>query len=269
MTGYLALISLGAAGLYLLVVGAMYTQQRSLIYRTGGVRLAPAQFQLANVADLTLATPDGAALVVWQAKAAPGKRTILYFHGNAGHLSERSERFRFLQNAGLGIAMMAYRGFSGSTGQPSEAANVADALLVYDRLVGEGVAPDDIVLFGESLGTGVAVHLAKQRQVAGLVLDSPYTTFADVAAFHYPWLPVRALITERYDSLSRIASLHRPLLILHGEADVVVPVSMGRAMFAAANDPKRIVTFPGAQHILHAQFGSLNIVRDFVEALKR
>jgi len=270
MLEWLLLAGVCVAALYLLVVGVAYVAQRALIYHPGGARLAPRQFGLVNIDDITLATPDGERLVAWWAKAAPGKPTILYFHGNAGHLSERFERIRFFQSAGFGILILAYRGFSGSTGSPSETSNVADAALAFDYLVASGVHKPDIVLFGESLGTGVAVQLASLRPgAAALVLDSPFTSMADAGAHHFPWLPAQALITDRYDSLSRIGALHLPLLILHGEADVTVPVAMGRAIYAAANQPKTIVTFPGAQHILHAQFGSLEIVRDFVNGLKR
>jgi uncharacterized protein len=263
-------LGLLAAGLYGAVVGLAYWQQRALIYHPGGARTEPSQAGLANVADLTLVTPDGERLVAWWSKAAPGKPTLLYFHGNAGHLSERSERIRFFQQAGVGMLMLAYRGFSGSTGKPSEAANVADALLAFDHLLANGVRKQDIVVFGESLGTGVAVQVAGLRQgFAGLVLDSPFTSMADAGAHHFWWLPVQLLISDRYDSRSRIGALHVPLLVLHGEADFTVPTAMGRAIFAAANEPKRIVTFPGAQHILHAQFGSLEIVRDFATSLRR
>jgi uncharacterized protein len=270
MASTLASLGLTVVGLYVLVVLGAYWQQRALVYHPGGLRLAPAQFGLADVADVTLATPDGEKLVAWYVKAASGQPTILYVHGNAGHLSERSERIRFFQQAGLGILMLAYRGYSGSTGTPSETANVADAVLAFDHLIATGVRKQDIVLFGESLGTGVAVQVAGLRPgAAGLVLDSPFTSMSDAGAHHFPWLPVRVLLTDRYDSLSRIAALHLPLLILHGEADATVPVAMGRALYAAANQPKRIATFPGAQHILHAQFGSLQIVHDFIGGLER
>lgn len=268
--GWVLTVGLLILGLYVAIVGVAYWKQRALIYHPGGARLPPMQFGLAGVDDVTLANPDGEKLVAWWAKAAPGQPTILYVHGNAGHLSERSERIRFFQNSGIGMFMLAYRGYSGSTGSPSEAANVADAALAFDHLVASGVRKQDIVLFGESLGTGVAVQLAALRPgAAGMVLDSPFTSMADTGAVHYPWLPVGQLISDRYDSLTRIDALHLPLLILHGEADSVVPVAMGRAIYAAANQPKKIVTFPGAQHILHAQFGSLEIVRDFIGELKR
>ena len=257
------------AALYGSIVGLMYWRQRDLIYRTNTERSAPVAAGLHEVFEMVLPTPDGEHLIAWWAKAAPGRPTILYFHGNAGHLSERAGRFEFFQKSGIGLLMLAYRGFSGSSGNPSESANVADAVLAYDYLRKSGVASGDIVLFGESLGTGVAVQVATQREARVLVLDSPYTSLVDAAAYHYPWLPVRTLVSDRYDSKSRMAGLHLPLLVLHGEADVVVPLAMGHELFDAANEPKRMATFPGAQHILHAKFGSLEIVRDFIDAHPR
>ena len=258
-----------AAAAYVAAVGLMYWQQRKLIYLPNSELRRPADFDLRLVDDIRLSTPDGEHLVAWWAKAAPGRPTILYFHGNAGHLSQRAPRIAYFQQSGLGVLILAYRSFSGSTGQPSESANVADALLAYDHLRANGVAPADIVLFGESLGTGVAVQIATLRPAIGLVLDSPFTSLAEAAAGHFSWLPVRELICDRYDNLGRIGRIHIPLLVLHGEADITVPVAMGQEIFAAANEPKRIVTFPGAQHIEHAKFGSLGIVRQFIDGLKR
>lgn len=264
---FLLLTALVLAVAYIAIAGAMYVFQRSLIYVPDPTRHRPAEAGLAGVDEHILATPDGNSIVAWWLKPAPGRRTILYFHGNGGHLADRAPRFKLLQQFGIGVLMMAYRGYSGSSGSPSEAANVADGVLAFDFLVAAGVKPGDIVLFGESLGTGVAVEVAQQRPAAGLVLDSPYTSLAAVGQFHYPWLPVERLILDRYDTLSRIGSLHLPLLILHGEADSVVPVAMGRAVFAAANEPKRIDTYPGAEHIYHLQFGSFSRVREFVDGL--
>lgn len=254
---------------YIVAGLGMYIFQRSLIYRPDRQHISPQDAGLAEVSEDILVAPGGARLVAWWAKAKPDQPTLLYFHGNAGRLAERAERIKAFQADGLGVLMLAYRGYSGSTGDPSEAANVADAELAYDFLAGKGLAKRDIVLFGESLGTGVAVQVAQARPAAGLVLDSPFTSLAAAGQFHYPWLPVLWLLTDRYDTLSRIGSLHLPLLILHGEADEVVPVAMGRAVFAAANEPKKLITFPGATHIHHSQLGSMQRVREFVEGLPR
>jgi uncharacterized protein len=249
------------------VVLAMFVFQRSLIYVPDAVRKAPSETGLSGITEETIVTPDGARLVAWWLKAKPGHRTLLYFHGNGGHLVDRAPRFKIFDELGLGVLMLAYRGYSGSTGNPSEAANVADGLLAFDFLTGRGVPTSDIVLFGESLGTGVAAEVAQARPAAGLVLDSPYTSLAAVGQWHYPWLPVTWLLLDRYDTLTRIGQLHLPLLILHGEADEIVPVAMGRAVFAAANEPKKLMTYPGAKHIHHLQFGSMTQVREFAAGL--
>jgi len=254
---------------YLAISLTMFIFQRSLIYVPDRIRRDPGEAGLSGVTEQILVTPDGSRLVSWRTKAKPGRPTVLYFQGNGGHLAQRAGRIKHFQDAGFGVLMLAYRGYSGSTGAPSEAANVADALLAYDFLAGLGLTQRDIVLFGESLGTGVAVQVAVVRPALGLVLDSPFTSLVDAGQQHYPWLPVRWLIADRFDSLSRIKSVHMPLLILHGEADEVVPLAMGQAMFAAANEPKSLITFPGATHIEHTHLGSMERVREFVDALQR
>ena len=260
-------IGLTAVAIYLAVGALMFVFQRTLIYRPSRLRIEPSEAGLAGVSEITLSTPDGARLIAWRSKPRAGRPTILYFHGNGGHLSGRSGRIETFQAAGFGVLMVAYRGYSGSSGSPSETANVADAVMAYDWLHDNGTAPRDIVLFGESLGTGVATQVALARPAAGLVLDSPFTSLADAAQWHYPWLPVKRLIADRYDVLGRIGAVHIPLLILHGGADAVVPLFMGRAVFAAANEPKRMFTFAGAQHLYHTHLGSLDRVREFVNSL--
>jgi fermentation-respiration switch protein FrsA (DUF1100 family) len=261
-------IFLSALALYAIVALSMYLLQRSLIYRPDRARRPPSEAGLAGVREDVLTAADGARIVTWRMEAKPGKPTILYFHGNGGHLADRAQRIEALQADGYGLLMVAYRGYSGSAGSPSETANVADALLAYDRLRAEGTPPDSIVLFGESLGTGVATQVAEAKSAAALILDSPYTSFADAAQHHYWWLPARLLIVDRYDIIGRIGRVYVPLLILHGEADDVVPVAMGRAVFAAANQPKQLVTFPGAGHIHHMPFGSFERVRAFIDGLR-
>jgi fermentation-respiration switch protein FrsA (DUF1100 family) len=151
-------------------------------------------------------------------------------------------------NEGWGVCMMSYRGYSGSKGSPTETANVADARLAYGALVQDGVDPASIILYGESLGSGVAVRLATERPTGGLILDAPYTSILEVAEQAYPFLPVRHFLKDRYESRNYIGQVRTPLLILHGELDPVIPVAMGRELLQLANEPKRLVTFPFAGH---------------------
>jgi uncharacterized protein len=169
---------------------------------------------------------------------------------------------------GLGVFMMTYRGFGGSTGRPSEASNVADAKQAYDTLIASGVPARDVIVYGESLGTGVAVQVAAAREVAGVVLDAPYTSMVDLAALHYPLIPGRWFMTDRYDTAAHIKSVTAPLLILHGEEDDIVPVSQGRAVFDLANAPKVIKTFPGAGHADHYLFGSYEALYAWIALLR-
>ena len=201
-----------------------------------------------GVAERTIETPDGYRIVAWYGKARPGKPTLLYFHGNGGSLADRAPRIARFMDQGWGVYMMTYRGYGGSTGSPSEVANVADARLAYQALVREGVPPTSIIAYGESLGSGIAVRIAAELPVAGVILDAPYTSIVDVAAQAYPFLPVRLLLIDRYDTTRYIGAIKAPLLILHGAHDGVVPVEMGRELARLAPGPKRLVVFPNGHH---------------------
>lgn len=239
---------IAAAACYGLVVLAVFLGQRSLLYFPDRTRVAPSEAGLADVKEIELATPDGERLIAWYAAARGGRPTLLYFHGNGGNLDTRSPRIARFMGEGWGVLLLAYRGYSGSTGRPSERANVADAGLAYDWLIRAGVPAGRIVVYGESLGTGVATQLASTRAVAGLVLDAPYTSTVDVGARTYPFLPVRLLMLDRYETARHIKQVSAPVLVLHGERDDVIPVDMGRAVHAAANAPKSITTFPRGGH---------------------
>jgi hypothetical protein len=191
---------------------------------------------------------DGARLVMWRAAGRAARPLVLYFHGNAGGLVNRAARFALFANAGLGLVMPSYRGYSGSQGQPSEAANIADAEAVLQMLVAEGCPPRDIVLYGESLGTGVAVQLAAKYPVRGLVLEAPYSSTVDIGRWRAPLLPVDCIMRDRYESVRHIAGVRVPLLILHGEQDGVIPIRYGQKLFAAANEPKTFIAYPQGHH---------------------
>ena len=256
-------------GLYVAVGVVMWSYQRRLIYIPDPTHTAPLAVGLDGVEERVLRTPDGERLVAWWARADEGRPTLLYFHGNGGTLARRTERIRFLKQRGLGVFMLSWRGYSGSTGSPSETRNVDDARLAYDELIASGVPAQSIVLYGESLGTGVATQIARERPAAGLILDAPFTSIADIGAERYPFLPVRLLLLDRYENEQHIRHVRMPLLIIHGEADRTVPVAMGRAVYAAANEPKRLATFPGAGHANHVRFGSFQVVSEFIGGLER
>ena len=252
---------------YAVVAVAAFVLQRRLMYFPDPERVSPASFNLPGVVERVIDTPDEARLIAWYAPAAPGRPTLLYFHGNAGNLASRSERVRRYVQRGYGVLFMSYRSYGGSTGTPSERANVADALLAYQALIEDGIDPDDIIVYGESLGSGVAVQVAAQVDVGGLVLDAPYTSIVDVAALEYPYLPVRPFMLDRYETMRFLPKVRAPLLVLHGEDDRIIPVEMGKAIYAAANPPKEIATFPRAGHSDHHLHGSYEEVFRWIEAL--
>jgi uncharacterized protein len=192
---------------------------------------------------------------------------VLYFHGNGGNLTYRTDRARLLQEAGFGVLMLSARGYGGSTGNPSETALVADGKLAYGWLRAKGIDPQHITLFGESLGTGVAVQVAASLPVAGLILDSPYSSLVDVAQLRMTYFPVRLFMIDRFDSMASIAKIRAPLLIVHGDADDVVPYELGVRLFNAAKEPKQLLTLPGGAHVAPLRNGAWRTIEPFLNSL--
>ncbi len=191
------------------------------------------------------------------------------FHGNAGTVAQRAHYYRLFRAEGWGFHAMSYRGFSGNPGAPSEMANVADALLAYDSLRAKGIAADDIVLFGESLGSGVAIQVAALRPAVGVILDSPYSSIADVASAIYWYLPVRFVLLDQYHSTRHIQHVRAPLLVLHGEADRLIPVGFARQLAEAAPGPSEIRVYPGVGHVRPVFHGAMEDIKAWVSALPR
>jgi fermentation-respiration switch protein FrsA (DUF1100 family) len=237
-----------ALGLYLGAVALFYFNQRTFLYPRVSIRVAPAAVGLPGFEELSLPTSDGETLVGWWRPPPPGQGAVLYYHGNGGSLAGRAARFRDMADAGLGVLAVSYRGYSGSTGRPSEGALVSDAKAALEWL-GRRTPAERTAVFGESLGTGVAVALAAERQVGGLVLDSPYASIERVVARLYPWLPVRWLITDRYDSQARIARVQEPVLVAHCEWDGLIPLTEARQLYAEAPGPKTMIVVPACGHV--------------------
>jgi fermentation-respiration switch protein FrsA (DUF1100 family) len=235
-------------GAYALITAYMYATQRSHQYFPGRQGLSASAVGLVGVEDLKLTSKDGETLQAWYSEAKQGKATILYLQGNGGEISDRPQRFATYQAAGYGVFFLSYRGYGASTGSPSEQGLVNDARAAYDWLVARGLKPEDILLVGESLGSGVAVQLAAERPIKALALEAPFSSAANVAASAYWWLPVRLLMKDKFDSFAFIGKVKAPLLITHGDLDGVVPLSEGQSLFALANEPKEMVVVPGGTH---------------------
>lgn len=265
MTGFkwfLIVVMLGYGGLLVL----MYVFQRKLMYFPDTTHTAPAQAGLPQAEEVRLTSSDGEKLIAWHVAPRGAKPVVIYFQGNAGALDLRVGRFHWLIEDGTGLLALSYRGYGGSSGSPSEAGLIRDAVAAYDFATAR-YQPARLVLWGESLGTAVAIALAADHKVGGLILDAPFTSAADVGAAAYPFLPVRWLIKDPFRSDRRIARVHAPILVLHGARDRVVPVRFGERLFALANEPKRMVRFPDGTHVDLDDHGAIEAVKKFLAEL--
>jgi fermentation-respiration switch protein FrsA (DUF1100 family) len=258
----LLIAALGYGGLLAL----MYVFQRSLMYFPDPVRTTPAAAGLPQAEEVTLTSSDGEKLIAWHVPPQGTKPLVIYFQGNAGALDLRAGRFRWLIADGTGLVALSYRGYGGSTGRPSEAGLIDDAAAAYDFAAARYPARR-IVVWGESLGTGVAVALAAEREVGGIILDAPFTSLADVGAAAYPFVPVRWFIKDTFHSDERITHVSAPLLVLHGERDRIVPIRFGQKLFFLAKEPKRMVLFPLGGHVDLDDYGAETAVKAFLSQL--
>jgi fermentation-respiration switch protein FrsA (DUF1100 family) len=185
----------------------------------------------------------------WLIEAPGSPAWLLWCHGNAGNIINRLENIAELHRRGVSVFIFDYRGYGQSEGRPSEPGLYQDAVAAYDVLTRERhVAPERVVLFGRSLGAAVAAELATQRRAAGLILETPFPSVEAMVRAHYGSLPLHQLLAARYALLPRLARLHLPVLVIHGDRDQTVPLALGQAVFEAAHDPKAFYVIPGADH---------------------
>ncbi len=237
------------AAFYLVFAGAVFLFQRSLLYLPDRTRPDPAVQGMANTEVVTLDSDDGLRLSHWYHPPADGEApVVVVFHGNAGNIGHRVPRYSYMTAAGIGVFLMEYRGYGGNPGKPTEDAITADARAVLDYLSTRGVRSDRIVLYGESLGCGVAVKMAAERPVAGVILESSYTSIAEVAQSHYWYLPTKWMVLDVWDAAAEIVKVSAPLLAIHGERDKIIPFRYGRRLFELAPGPKDSLFLPASGH---------------------
>jgi alpha-beta hydrolase superfamily lysophospholipase len=246
-------VTVGAAvvvALFTLLVGLFWAFQRSLIYLPDDGPVGAAGTALAGARDVTLTTRDGLELGAWY---LPGPTAdapaVLVANGNGGHRGMRAPLARALGEAGLAVLLFDYRGYGGNPGSPSEEGLALDVRAAREFLLHEAhVPPERLVYFGESLGAAVVTELATQHPPAGLVLRSPFVDLAAVGRVHYPFLPVRLLLRDRYPVSERIARVRVPTTVVYGSGDSIVPPGQSRAVADAAAQLHRLVEVPGADH---------------------
>jgi fermentation-respiration switch protein FrsA (DUF1100 family) len=263
----LLIIGLFALVAYLAVLALLFVMQRSLLFPGTGQSATVAEAGLVGFEDVVLATSDGESLAAWWRAPEPGRAVIVYFHGNGGSLWDRRFRAAALARQGRGLLLVSYRGYAGSTGHASEAGLRIDARAAYDW-VARSYEPARMVAYGESLGTGVVVRLATERAVAGVILDAPYTSIADVASAIYWFAPVGLLMRDPFRSLEIIHQIEAPLLVLHGDRDEVIPFTLGERLYAAAPEPKHFVRLPGVGHSTVLESGGLEHVDAFLTRIE-
>jgi uncharacterized protein len=259
-------LTIGAGiAVYAVLAGALYVFQRQILYLPRGGRPVLGELAALGVREVRVSTTDGLSLLSWYLPPRDGRAVIAYFHGNGGHIGYRAELLRWFARDGYGMLMLEYRGYGGNPGTPNETGFHADGAAALEFLAGCGVAPNRVVVYGESLGSGVAVPLAAQREVAGLILEAPFTSVAEVAQYHYSFIPASLMVWDRFDSLSWIGKVKAPILVLHGERDRVVPIRFGRALFDAAPEPKEFWLARDGRHENLMRLGAFEAVRGFLE----
>jgi len=268
-SGLLTLVG-AALGLYAVCVVLLYLFQRQLLYFPAQALPSPAASGIPEMTSVWLETDDGLRLTAWFAPAEADKPTFVHFHGNGGNISGRGGRARPYLDQGYGVLLAEYRGYGGNPGRPTEAGLYADAMAAFRFIEKTGIDHRSVFIYGESLGTAVAVYAAAElaqagTPVAGVILEAPMSSITDVAAYHYPLVPVRPLLKDRFEAITRVEHISAPLLVVHGSADQVVPLRFGEALYAMAQEPKEALWIDAAGHDNLAQFGLHQAVLQFID----
>jgi len=261
----LALVSTTIIALcaYIALAAVVYVAQRSLMYFPDTAHVLPAAAGLPEAEEVPLTATDGVRIAAWHVPPRDGKPVILYFHGNGGALRFRVTRFRRVIADGIGLVALEYRGYGGSGGSPNEQGLIADAQAAY-HFAAAHYPPQQLVLWGESLGSGVAIAVAAERPVSRVILEAPFTSAVALGARHYWYLPVRLLMKDQSRSDLRIGKVKAPVMIMHGVNDRVVPYAMGEQLFELANKPKHFVRFLDGGHEDLDDNGGLDAVARFL-----
>lgn len=259
--------------LVLLVIagGLLLVFEKHLIYfPMRAHEVTPAGLGLAHE-EVELRAEDGVRLHGWFLPVKGSRLTVLVCHGNAGNVSHRLDRVLLMQSRlNVDTLLFDYRGYGSSEGSPDEQGTYRDARSAYRWLIARGQSPERVVLFGESLGSAVALQLAVEVEARALVLESPFASVPAMARAVYPFLPIWPLVRTRYDNIAKVARLRMPLLVMHGERDEIVPFAQGRRVFDKAPEPKRFFAIPGASHndtYVVGGEGYWRALREFLEGL--
>ena len=253
--------------IYFFVLVSTYIFQRNLLYHPSENNYSGDKI-LVSIEKVKIKTSDGIELLSWyHNKNIKIYKTILFLHGNAGSLENRIHKINHFKDMDINFLLLAWRGFNGNKGKPTESGLYEDARSAILWLKSNGVEENNIIIYGESLGTGVATEIAQNENFAGIILESPFTSMLDVAKDKYPFLPVNLLLKDKYESNKKIKNIKSPILIMHGKIDNIVPFYMGKKMYDLANEPKYFFFSDYDDHMMEFNEKLLNKVKIFISSL--
>jgi len=255
---------------YILVLIAVFFFQRILLYHPSVDNYLKDQDikEPYAIERVKIKTDDNIQLLAWFHNRNVEKfKTILLFHGNAGSLENRIYKLDHFKNLNINFLIVAWRGFSGNGGKPTEVGLYIDAKSAIKWLKSRGVTEKNIILYGESLGTGVAVEIAQHKNYAGIILESPYTSMIDLGKKYYPFFPVKLLLKDKFESYKKIKKVLIPTLIIHGKLDSIVPFAMGEKMYKLANEPKFFYVQEYGDHMMDFDEKLLSALKKFIQSL--
>ena len=257
---------LWVVAIYICLCGTLFSFQRSLLYHPDQTIPNPVQFGFEDIESIRIETQDGYRLLAWwSAPKLVSNPTIVFFHGNAGNIGHRADKIRHFIKAGYGVLIVTYRYNAGAGGVPNETNIYSDARSTMRFITNKLRDRNLIFIYGESLGTGVAVEMAVESDVSGVILEAPYTSIPDVAQAHYWYLPARYMVLDKFEILSRIQKIDVPLLIVHGEQDTTIPVSFSQSLYKEALEPKQILIVPDAGHNNLFEYGVAECIEKFIK----
>ena len=258
---------IGIIAIYLIVLIFLFFFQRNLMYHPDENNYSGDNLEV-EIEKVRIQTTDNISLLGWFHKKDLKKfKTIVYFHGNAGSLENRIHKLNHFKNMDVNFLIIAWRGFSGNLGKPSEDALYEDGKSAINWLKNQGLSDNDLIIYGESLGTGIATEISQNKKYAGLILETPFTSMVAAAKSFYPYIPVSLILKDKYKNDEKIKNINIPVLVMHGEKDQIVPFSMGKKMFDLANDPKSSYFTKHDDHMMEFDNNMVFQLGSFIKSL--
>ena len=253
--------------IYLVILIFLYFFQRNLMYHPNENNYFDDQISV-HIDKVKIITEDNIELLGWyHQKDLKKYKTILFFHGNAGSLENRIHKLNHFREMDVNFLIIAWRGFSGNKGKPTEKGLYQDGKSALNWLLDKGIIEENIIIYGESLGTGVATHLSQNKNFAGIILETPFTSMVDAAKTFYPYIPVGLLLKDKFDNKNKIKNIIAPVLIMHGEADQIVPFFMGKKIYEIANEPKYSYFTKNDNHMMEYDKNLIKALNSFIKSL--